>query len=138
MEIKSKYYKEAGANKSNALTSAGITVAVVFLGIFGIYWMIMAANGDTFTLPTELHERYCGKILHHEGYSFSSVTFQGQFSDEPKYSSSSKVYSFKVINLREPSGVRKGVVGVKCEYTEPDNPKGYPKDGHILMTWLMN
>jgi len=109
---RSKYHTELKAGKSNALTSAGLAVVLVILGLALAWWLI---NFTSQSLESAQYNDRASKVINDAGYAFSSVAYVSKTSDEPSFSSS-RVHLFKVINFREKSGGAPiGEALVKCE-----------------------
>jgi hypothetical protein len=109
---RSKYHTEHKSEKSNALTSAGLTVVLVILGLALAWWLIM--NTGNYLESSQYNDR-ASQAIDYAGYSYSSIEYVAKTSDEPSRETS-RVHSFKVINFRAKSGGAPiGEAIVKCE-----------------------
>ena len=111
---KSEYYSETHAKKSNSLTSAGIAVAIVLLGIFAVFQFISVTHDS---LEGSIYSKRCSAAMHRAGISFSDVSYLRITEDEPA-ERNSRVYLFKVTNLKTKASAPIADAFVKCELSE--------------------
>ena len=118
--FKSKYFTEKFAYGANVITSLGITVASIILGIFLITWAIHA--GSRACDRSSFTER-CSRVLKYAHYNYSEIRYMGTTSDRAKHYRNSEVYLFRVTNLRGPSGSAPDMLAdVKVEFDAVGDP----------------
>jgi len=113
---RSNYYQERNAGKSNSLTSIGMTLVLVFMGIFMVYYLVVVTHDN---LERGYYEKRCSIMLRTKGVSFSTILYLKRTADEPTMSSA-RVHLFKVTNYRERFRNLMADAYVKCEISEND------------------
>ena len=111
----SKYYKEKDAKKSSSITSAGIAIALVLIGIVALFMGLMATGNYCMNkLKIERAEH----ILYMKGYRFESASYVGQTGDKARNYRNSNVYLFRVTNLTSPVSAHYATADVKVEFCD--------------------
>ena len=114
--FKSKYYQEKHASKSNSITSFGITIALILMGVVALF---MGAGSLANYFRTHEKIERCSHILYLNGDRFDKVSFVEQTGDKAKRYRNSDVFLFKVTNYQEKG--RSGfwaVANVKVEFCD--------------------
>lgn len=112
---KSKYYDEKNAKKSSSITSAGIAIALVLIGIVALFMGLMAAGNYC---ADKVRVDRCKHALYMKGYRVESASYAGQTGDKARSYRNSDVYLFKVTNLVSPDGAHYTTADVKVEFCD--------------------
>ena len=110
----SKYYKEKDVKKSNSITSAGIAIALVLIGIVALFMGLMAASNYC---ATKVKIERCAHILYMNGYRFGDLSYVGETGDQARHYRNSQVYLFKATSLRGDS-MSYSAANVKVEFCD--------------------
>jgi hypothetical protein len=113
---KSKYYKEKYAGRSNSITSFGLTIALIFVGVVALF-MGIGSLANYFRTHEKIER--CSYILYLNGARFDKVSFMSKTDDQAKRYRNSDVFLFKVTNYQEKG--RSGywsVANVKVEFCD--------------------
>lgn len=94
---RSLYYKEKHAAKSNSLTSVGLTIVIIIVGTFLLFYGICK------TYDYLAHDKYVTSakaIINTMGGHFSSVHYVRVTNDHPSYMNA-HIHLFKITNFQE-------------------------------------
>lgn len=111
----SKYYKEKDAKKSNSITSAGIAIAIVLVGIVALFMGLMVTGNFCMN---KLKIQRAEHVMYMKQYRFESASYVGQTGDKARSYSNSDVYLFKFTNLVTPDGAHYATADVKVEFCD--------------------